>query len=198
MSLDFHPKGNPRWTKGQSGNPAGRPKGGKALKTVLKVAATLSGLKRHPVEELVRIADKVEKAANSLVITKPGATSYKVGEIVSKIDFETAKAMVKGDNKPEAKPLPGGDNELAAKIWSDLLQYCEPKKKAQEVAPEKPLTPEESKENAEKLLEEMERIADGQSNTSTESSGQAGLGDGEAQVEAEANSENDLRPDQGE
>src|SRR5581483_11712457 len=101
MSLDRKPKGNPNWVKGKSGNPSGRTAGVKSLKTLLKVATTLGGLKRHPVEELVRIADRAE---------------------LSSLD---------------------GGKELAAKIWADLLKYCEPQKKAVETAPEKPSTPEE-------------------------------------------------------
>lgn len=52
-----------------------------------------------------------------------------------------------------------GNHKLAAEIWSTIQEYIEPKKKPVETAPEKPLTPKDSKEAAEathKLLQELE------------------------------------------
>ncbi len=158
MSLDQKPKGNPNWQKGKSGHPQGRPAGAKNLKTILKVAATLAGKRRHPVEELIRLADKAEFPADG------------------------------------SKP----DKELASNIWRELLKYCEPQKKAIEVAPEKPTTPGESLENAQKLLEEMEQIGNAGTNTNTTSSDQTGLASGETSLPTEADSESNLSSDQGE
>lgn len=194
MSLDKKPKGNPNWQKGKSGNPDGRPAGVKSLKSILKVAATLSEKKRHPVDELIRIADKVEQAASHVIITKSGATSWKIGEIVRRDEFTALNAQIKDGNLAEAKTIPGGNTELAAKIWADLLTYCEPKKKAVETAPEVPKTPQESVENADKLLTEMEEIGNGNTGTNagTESSNQARLDKWKAKISPEAGSEEDL------
>lgn len=150
MSLDKKSKGNPNWTPGKSGNPHGRPEGAKSLKGLLKVAANLAGKKRHPVDELVRLADAAELR---------------------------------------------GEKELSAKIWQDLLKYCEPQKKAVETAPEKPTTPDESLENAQKLLEQMEQIGTTATNTGATSSNQTGLDNGTPEVSPEANSEGDVRRD---
>ncbi len=158
MSLDHKPKGNPAWTKGKSGNPHGRPAGAKNLKSILKVAATLAEKRRHPVDELIRLADKAEFPADG------------------------------------SKP----DKELASNIWRDLLKYCEPQKKAIEVAPEKPTTPGESLENAQKLLEEMEQIGNSGTNTSTTSSDTVSLDHGPTDLLTEADSESNLSSDQGE
>jgi hypothetical protein len=199
MSLDKKPKGNPNWGPGKSGNPDGRPKGAKSLKSLLKVAPKLSEKNRHPVDELIRLADKAEQAASQVIITNPGATSWKVGEIVDRNEVLAMNAQIKDGRLVEAKVIPGGDTELAAKIWTDLLQYCEPKKKAVESAPEKPVSPDESVENAGKLLEEMERIANGNpgTNPSAESSNKTSLDNGTPEVSPKAGPTPDLRPDQG-
>lgn len=154
MSLDHKPKGNPNWAPGKSGNPHGRPAGAKSIKGILKVAATLAAKRRHPVDELIRLADVAEAQ---------------------------------------------GKKELAADIWRDLLKYCEPQKKAVESAPEKPTTPDESLENAQKLLEQMEQIGNGNSGTNTgaTSSDQTGLDTGTPQVSPETNPASDVRRDQG-
>lgn len=201
MSLDHKSPGNPNWVKGKSANPNGRPKHGLNLKTLLKVASTLADKKRHPVEELIRIADKAEAASSNVVITKPGCTSWKAGEIVTKIDFAAMCAAVKNGEMPEAKAIPGvGGTELAAKIWADLLKYCEPQKKPVEVAPEKPTTPEESKAAAESAMAYLQELENGPAgeNTRTESSDQIRLGDGETKVSSEEVPEKDLRSDKGE
>lgn len=157
MSLDNKPKGNPNWVPGKSGNPDGRPKGAKSLKGILKVAATLAEKKRHPVEELIRIADHAENF-----------------------------------------PATGG-KELAAKIWADLLKYCEPQKKPVETAPEKPTTPEESKKNAEEAMKYLQELENG---TSGENPGSASghpprMADGSSSLSPEASSTPDLPSDKG-
>lgn len=150
MSLDKKPKGNPNWAPGKSGNPHGRPVGAKSIKGILKVAATLADKKRHPVDELIRLADHAELA---------------------------------------------GKNELAADIWRDLLKYCEPQKKAIESLPEKPTTPEESLENAHKLLEEMESIGNSATHTGATSSDQISLDNGTPEVSPKADPTGDIRQD---
>jgi hypothetical protein len=197
MSLD-KPKGNPNWV-GRGGNPNGRPVGAKSLKSLLKVAATLADKKRHPVEELIRIADKAEQAGAHVVITKPGSTTWKIGDVVLRSELQQINSMMKTGEHAEAKVLPtaGVGVELAAKIWADLLKYCEPQKKAVESAPEKPITPDDSIENAEKLLKEMEAIGNAGTNTHPISSNQTGLDNGTPGVSTEANSEDHLSSDQG-
>lgn len=53
------------------------------------------------------------------------------------------------------------DRELAAEIWMKLLSYMEPTKKPVEVLPEKPTTPEQSKEAAEAALRMLEEFEHG-------------------------------------
>lgn len=75
-----------------------------------------------------------------------------------------------------------GKIEEAAKIWENLLKYCEPTKKPVEQPPELPTTPEESKAAAEetyKLLEELERQG---GPSPVKSSETPSLGTGETQV----------------
>lgn len=199
MSLDKKGKGNPNWSPGKSGNPNGRPTGAKSLKSILKVAATLFEKKRHPVDELIRIADKAEQAASHVIITKAGSTSWKVGEIVPRDEFTALNAQIKDGDLAEAKIIPGGNTELAAKIWADLLKYCEPQKKPVESAPEKSTTPEESKEAAEATLKLLQELENGQSgeNAGTESSNSPSLDGGTPKVSTEASSEDNLRNDKG-
>lgn len=194
MSLDKKSKGNPNWTPGKSGNPDGRPVGSKSIKSILKVAATLSEKKRHPVEELIRIADKAEKAASHVIITKAGATSWRIGEIVSREEFTALNAQVKDGNLAEAKTIPGGNTELAAKIWADLLKYCEPQKKAVETAPEKPTTPEESKAAADAAMKYLQDLENGTTirESGTESSHSSGMADRTFKVSPETGTEEDL------
>lgn len=199
MSLD-KPKGNPNWV-GKGGNPNGRPVGAKSLKSLLKVAATLAEKKRHPVDELVRIADKAEQAGAHVVITKPGSTTWKIGDVVLKTELQQINSMMKTGELAEGKALPtaGVGTELAAKIWSDLLKYCEPQKKAVETAPEKPATPEESKRNAEAAAAYLKELEDGNAgeNTGAVSSNPTGLDNGTPEVSPQANPETDLRSNQG-
>lgn len=198
MSLHEKSKGNPEWVKGRSGNPNGRPKNAKSLKTILKVVPTLADKKRNPVEELIRIADKAEKAEGAFIVVDPGCTSWKVGKIVSSAELEITNNAIPADKKkPQVKVIPGseGGRELAAKIWQDLLRYCEPQKKAQEVAPEAPRTPEESKAAAEEQARLIKELEDG-ANGETESSDPSGLAVGSSSVSPEASSEEDLRGNQ--
>ena len=88
------------------------------------------------------------------------------------------------------------DLELAADIWTKLLQYMEPTKKPVESAPEKPQTPEQSKEAAEAALKMLEEISNGQTsdNRGTErSSDSSSMGKGTADLQTEASSEKDLQ-----
>lgn len=200
MSLDKKPKGNPNWQKGKSGNPDGRPVGAKSLKNILKVAATLSGKNRHPVDELIRIADKAEAASSNVVITKPGCTTWKVGEIVSKTEFSAMCAAVRTGEMPEAKAIPGtGGTELAAKIWADLLKYCEPQKKAQEVPPEKPTTPEESKAAADAAMAYLKELEDGSAgeNPSSDTGNPPRMAEGASCLSPETSTTSDLPSDKG-
>lgn len=194
MSLDKKPKGNPNWVPGKSGNPDGRPAGAKSLKSILKVAATLSEKKRHPVDELIRIADKAEQAASHVIITKSGATSWKIGEIVRRDEFTALNAQVKDGNLAEAKTIPGGNTELAAKIWADLLTYCEPKKKAVETAPEKPTTPEESKAAADAAMKYLQDLENGNADKDAGGTGsdQTRVGARTPEVPFETSTEEDL------
>jgi hypothetical protein len=105
--------GNPDWVKGKSGNPAGRPKG---LLNKDKVKDRLKEKGRSPLDQLVRLADKLELA---------------------------------------------GKDVDAAEIWLKIQEYVEPKKKPVETAPEKPLTPEQSKENVEEMLLLLEEAENG-------------------------------------
>lgn len=194
MSLDKKPTGNPNWSKGKSGNPSGRPVGAKSLKSLLKVAATLAEKKRHPVDELIRLADKAEQAASHVIITKPGATSWRVGEIVDRLEFTALNAQVKNGNLAEAKTIPGGDSDLAAKIWADLLRYCEPQKKAVESAPEKPTTPEESKAAADAAMKYLQDLENGNADKDAGGTGsdQARVGARTPEVPFETSTEEDL------
>lgn len=199
MSLDKKPKGNPNWAPGKSGNPNGRPVGAKSLKSLLKVAATLAEKKRHPVDELIRLADKAEQAASHVIITKSGATSWRVGEIVRKEELASLNAQIKDGNFAEAKVIPGGNTELAAKIWADLLKYCEPQKKAIESAPEKPTTPEESKAAADAAMQYLKELEDGQSgeNFPATSSDTGSVGSREIGLPVETSTAPDLPSDKG-
>jgi len=87
------------------------------------------------------------------------------------------------------------DLELAADIWVKLLQYMEPTKKPVESAPEKPQTPEQSREAAEAALKMMEEISDGTSIKRGDegSSNSPSLGTGATDIQAEARSEKDLQ-----
>lgn len=51
--------------------------------------------------------------------------------------------------------------DLAADIWVKLLQYMEPTKKPVESVPDKPQTPEQSKEAAEATLKLLEELSNG-------------------------------------
>lgn len=88
------------------------------------------------------------------------------------------------------------DLELAADIWLKLLQYMEPTKKPVESAPEKPQTPEQSREAAEAALKLMEELSDGKTSEykrGTEgSSDPSSLGTGTIDIQAETSSEKDL------
>jgi hypothetical protein len=87
------------------------------------------------------------------------------------------------------------DLELAADIWVKLLQYMEPTKKPVESAPEKPQTPEQSREAAEAALKMMEEISDGQTQDNRGAEGSrdtSRLAPGEIDLQAQASSEKDL------
>lgn len=83
--------------------------------------------------------------------------------------------------------------KLAAEIWTRLLEYCEPTKKPVETVPEKPTTPEQSKENVEAMLKLLEDTEGTHDQRRTESSSDTtGLGKGTADVQAETSTKEDL------
>lgn len=138
-------KGNPNLKKGgPSLNPAGRPVGG----VNYSVRHKLNKKGRHPIDELVKLADELKMA---------------------------------------------GKFAQAAEIWLKIQEYVEPKKKPVETAPERPLTPEQSKENVEDMLKLLEEVQDG-----TEGgSGTDRMETGEAGIQAEASPEEDTQEPTG-
>jgi hypothetical protein len=140
--------GNPAWVKGKSGNPAGKPKG---LLNKDKVKDRLKEKGRSPLDQLVRLADKLELA---------------------------------------------GKDVDAAEIWLKIQEYVEPKKKPVETAPEKPLTPEQSKENVEEMLQLLEEAENGGSEEV--SSDTDGLHSGKPEVQAETSPEDNPQEPSGE
>lgn len=55
-----------------------------------------------------------------------------------------------------------GQYEEAADVWLKIQEYVEPKKKPVETAAEKPLSPEQSKENVEEMLKLLEEASETQ------------------------------------
>lgn len=53
-----------------------------------------------------------------------------------------------------------GKLEESADIWLKIQEYCEPKKKPVETAPEKPISPEQSKENVDDMLRLLEEASE--------------------------------------
>lgn len=76
-----------------------------------------------------------------------------------------------------------GKHDKAAEIWMEIQSYVEPKKKAVETAPEKPITPEQSKENVDEMLKLLEEASDGRQEEG--SSDTSGLGDGKSTLQIE-------------
>ena len=83
-----------------------------------------------------------------------------------------------------------GKLDLAKEIWTDLLQFMEPKKRAQEVAPEVIATPELSKESVENTLKMLEEL--GNDTGRKESSGTSSLDSREINVQAETSPKEDV------
>lgn len=141
--------GNPAWKKGVAQNPAGRPKG--IPNRSKNVKARLEEKGRSPLDQLVRLADKLE------------------------LD---------------------GRFEEAADVWLKIQEYVEPKKKPVETAPEKPITPEQSKENVEEMLKLLEEAEDGRQEEAGSDKG--GMVDGQSEIQTETGPENHPQEPSGE
>lgn len=89
-----------------------------------------------------------------------------------------------------------GKHDKAAEIWMEIQSYVEPKKKAVESVPEKPLTPEQSKENVEDMLKLLEEASDGP--TDEGQGDQSRMGSGTIGLQAESSPEEDTQEPSGE
>jgi hypothetical protein len=117
--------GNPprdtRFRKGQSGNPKGRPKGAKNLRTLIMEAA------RHPVT--ATIAGKTRKITNIQATTLQLATKAASGNqaaIVKILDWVDEIETRAAAAKPSEFPLSEPDLEVLRAIYARMKQTEEP------------------------------------------------------------------------
>lgn len=91
--------------------------------------------------------------------------------------------------EPQRKAL-----EAATKIWMELLEYKQAKKKATT----KEDAPEASKQAAEAAFDLLKELENDNANTGTKgTSNKTGVADGQSSLEAETSSEEDLQDGQG-
>ena len=99
---------------GQSGNPSGKPKGRKNVKTLLSAAATLTLAGRNPVTELIKLADE----ANGR-----GSRDFKK---------EVWLAILPYCEAPQVKPMPRSSDtpeqsvEAAVAIAAKMVEASKP------------------------------------------------------------------------
>lgn len=104
-------KGNPNWKKGQSGNPAGRPKTG----PYSGIKKTLHKLKRDPIEELINLADLCKAARSygmAIAIWKDihaENSEFPSIEVAAKEEKSAAKILEEME-KDESKPKSTGSS----------------------------------------------------------------------------------------
>lgn len=88
--------------------------------------------------------------------------------------------------------------EEAAEIWLKIQEYCEPKKKAVETIPEKPITPEQSKENVDDMLRLLEEASEDNGQQNEGSSDTDSLDAGKPEIQAETSPEDNSQKPTGE
>ena len=97
--------------KGKSGNPTGRPKGVKNAKTLLRTAEILLEKNRHPITELIGIADQ----------TTDLELKYKIWADINKYVDSPPK-----DLKPFAPQTPEESVQNAAALLAELKKLEKP------------------------------------------------------------------------